>query len=167
MVKIAAIVIVIVSTWTNVAGAVLCPNGQFVNGTSPQACSGTCAYSQIGSGNSQYGNSSRYTAGNVIARDIFSVASKIVHITCDNTTGGTCGVPPQFIPYYFDSGVEHDGAAITCNTTIDPPGSTNDIAVNLAVPAGNEMGIKIGTLGSGCNAPTYDVDIMVGIGSGC
>lgn len=118
---------------------------------------------QLGSGNAGYGNSSTYTAGQFVANEQYTHAGVIEHVSCANITGGSCTGAPT-----FDGCVDHGGTVtcsgtpVTCpNTQTTKPSTITSVALNLAWAAGDFVGLKLVSLGTACNAPTFDADLLL------
>lgn len=122
----------------------------------------TTAYSQIGSGNGAYGNSSQYSAAQYVANEIFSNGGTIVHLTCNNITGGTCTTSaPIFNASVIHGGVETLGTQLSCSTTKDTVQNAPSQVENLTWVAGDTVALKLISIGTGCNGPAFDVDLLV------
>lgn len=155
--------------WPGLAGAVLCPNGQFVNGTDPQVCTTPtgCAYGQLGLGNIAVGQNTPYATNTFVIQETYPVGGKIVHLSCKTITSGTCQTPPAFNVYVYHSG-QTNGTALTCSGTVQAGANNVSSQVeNMTFVAGDEVGTFVSTGATGCNAPLFDVDMLIGVGSGC
>ena len=144
------------------------------NGTAfvayPASAAGSVgAYSQIGAGNATFGTNSSYGINTPVANESFPTSGKIVHVSCQNITGGTCsGNAPSFEAYVIHGGVETDSSPVNCSATQQSisTGPTTT-TVNQAFVANDNVGIKVSTAGSSCNSPSFDADILVCVGTNC
>jgi hypothetical protein len=116
---------------------------------------------QLGAGNSTYGNNTPYVTGFPVVYENFTVPGHFLHISCRNVTGGTCSTPPSFNIYVYHGGVQTNGTAVTCSATAQAIGTHTDQAESLPWVAGDEIGAFISNQASGCNAPNFDLDILV------